>query len=66
MFLAIRMVLYAAFAMLAGQGFEFYDAETQTVTIHVDDLAQILAGAGGYFATFLLSFRDKVRGPRKS
>lgn len=66
MFLAIRMALYAAFAMLAGQGFEFYNPETQTITIHVDDLAQVVLGAGGYVGTFLLSFRDKVRGPKKS
>lgn len=62
MFLAIRMCLYLAFGMLAGQGVEFYDPETQVITIHVDDLAQLIAGLFGWGGTFALSRWAKVKG----
>lgn len=60
--LTIRMVLYAFFAMLAGQGFEFYDPETGVITIHIDDLATLIMGGIGYLGTFAWSRVAKVRG----
>lgn len=62
MFLAIRMALYLLFGTLAGQGVEFYDPETQTITISIDDLAMLLSGLGGYAGTFLSSRWAKAKG----
>lgn len=70
MFLALRMVLYLVFGALAGQGVEFltFDPDTGTVqiTFQIDNLASILVGGGGFGLTFLSSFMDRVRGPRKA
>jgi len=62
MMLFIRMVLYALSAGLAGYGVGTYDATAGTLTLHLDQLAEIIAGAGAFLATFAASRIAKARG----
>jgi hypothetical protein len=61
MFLFIRMVLYAAFAGLAGIGVGSLDASGD-FTVNVDDIATLLVGVVGYLVTFASSRWAKARG----
>lgn len=60
--LILRMVLYFAAAGAAGAGIASYDETAQTLTMNLDDLAVIIAGVGGYIATFWSSRVAKRKG----
>ena len=62
MSLYIRMALYAICAGLAGYGFASFDPAAGTVTIQVDEVAKMIAGAAGFIATFLASRIAKSKG----
>lgn len=64
MMLFIRMVLYAVFAALAGQGVLLFDDAAGTVTFRVEDLALLIGGAAGYVLTFIGSRIAKAKGGR--
>lgn len=60
--LYLRMALYAASGVLAGQGLVIFDAAAGTISIRLEDLATFLWGAGGFVATFAASRLAKARG----
>lgn len=63
MFLTIRMMLYFIFAALSGAGIGIsFDQTTGVVSVSVDALATVLAGIGGFVATFAASRLAKARG----
>lgn len=62
MMLFIRMALYALSAGLAGYGIGTYDAGAGTLTFQIDQLAEVIAGAGAFLATFAASRIAKARG----
>lgn len=63
MFLTIRMILYFAFAALAGMGIGIgFDESTGMASVHIDTLANVLVGIGAYLATFAASRLAKARG----
>lgn len=59
--LAIRMILYAVFAGLAGVGLGDLDAEG-VYSVRVEDLAEIIIGAIGFLGTFWASRVAKRNG----
>ncbi len=62
MMLFVRMALYALSAGLAGYGIGTYDAGAGTLTLQIDQLAEVIAGAGVFLATFAASRIAKARG----
>ena len=62
MSLYIRMGLYLAFGVLAGQGLVIFDASTGTVSFQIDDVLVIGTALAGYFGTFLASRAAKAKG----
>ncbi|MCA0856168.1 hypothetical protein [Phaeobacter italicus] len=62
MTLYIRMFLYLAAGVLAGQGLAIFDAEAGTVTFKIDSLAQALTGLATFIGTFAASRIAKRRG----
>lgn len=62
MFLYIRMALYFAFSWMAGLGYGEMDQAGGTFTISLDQSAQVLAGIGGFVATFIASRIAAARG----
>lgn len=55
MFLAIRMVLYFIFPLLASQGLAVWDEEGGSLTFHIDNLTTALVGLLGFVGTFVAS-----------
>ena len=64
--LYVRMALYFLSAGAAGAGIASFDAEANTLTFNLDDLAVILGGFGTFVATFLSSRVAKKNGWRLS
>jgi len=62
MALAIRMILYAVSAFIAGMGWASFDEGAGTLTVNLDDFATIIAGAVTFAGTFLWSRFAKARG----
>ena len=63
MFLVVRMILYAAFAMLSGTGIGLYfDPGTGMVSMSVYAMSHLIVGAVGFFGTFWASRIAKRRG----
>lgn len=61
MTLYIRMALYALSMLFAGQGLAIFDAEANTLTFRLDDVAVALGGVGVFVATFVASRFATVR-----
>lgn len=62
MMLLVRMVLYALSAGLAGYGIGTYDAGAGVYSVSLDQLSEVIAGAGAFIATFVASRIAKRRG----
>ncbi len=62
MMLFVRMALYALSAGMAGYGIGTYDAGAGTLTFQIDQLAEVIAGAVAFIATFAASRIAKRRG----
>ena len=62
MALVIRMILYFLFPLIAGQGIGVFDPKSGTLTIQIDSVVPILAGAVGFVVTFVVGRWAKVRG----
>ena len=62
MALAIRMILYAVSAFIAGMGWASFDEGAGTLTVNLDDIATIAAGAVTFAGTFIASRWAKARG----
>lgn len=62
MMLYIRMGLYLAAGILAGQGIAVFNPEAGTVTFQIDELATALAGLATFAGTFAASRIAKARG----
>lgn len=62
MALAIRMILYAASAFIAGLGWASFDETAGTLTVNIDDLAVIFGSAVTFVGTFIASRLAKARG----
>lgn len=62
MMLFVRMALYALSAGMAGYGIGTYDQGAGTFTLQLDQLAEVIAGAGAFVATFIASRIAKARG----
>ncbi|UWR36134.1 hypothetical protein [Sulfitobacter sp. W074] len=62
MALAIRMILYAASAFIAGLGWASFDEAAGTITVNIDDIVTIIAGALTFAGTFIASRLAKARG----
>lgn len=60
--LYIRMFLYLAAGVLAGQGIAVFDAEAGTITFQIEQVATALAGLAAFAGTFLTSRIAKARG----
>ena len=60
--LAVRMVLYFAFAWLAGEGIGVYDEAAGTFTIHIESATAAIVGLLGYAGTYAASRWAKARG----
>lgn len=60
--LALRMALYAFFAMLAKEGFVIFDPEAGTVTIQIEHIGMVVSGVTGYLGTFAVGRWAKARG----
>lgn len=60
--LAIRMILYLAAGILAGQGLAVFDPDAGTLTFDIDSLAQLLGGLVTFVGTFVASRVAKARG----
>lgn len=61
MMLYVRMALYAICAGMAGYGLATFDPQAGTLTIDLEQLAQIVGGAAGFVATFIASRFAKNR-----
>lgn len=55
MFLAIRMVLYFLFPLVASQGLAVWDEEAGTLTFHIESLVPAIVGFLGFIGTFIAS-----------
>ncbi|WP_109464417.1 hypothetical protein [Albibacillus kandeliae] len=62
--LYIRMFLYLAAGVLAGQGLAVFDPEAGTVTFHLESVATLLGGVAAFAGTFAASRFAKARGGR--
>lgn len=62
MALAIRMILYFVFPMIAAQGLAVYDETAGTITFQIDNLVTVLLGLGGFLGTFAASRIAKAKG----
>lgn len=62
MMLIVRMMLYALSAGLAGYGIGTYDTAAGTLTLQLDQLAEVIAGAAAFVGTFWVSRIAKRRG----
>ena len=62
MALAIRMILYAASAFIAGLGWASFDETAGTITVNIDDIVTIIAGALTFAGTFVASRFAKAKG----
>jgi hypothetical protein len=62
MALVIRMILYFLFPLIAGQGIGVFDPESGTLTVQIDSVVPILAGAVGFVVTFVVGRWAKLRG----
>lgn len=62
MALAVRMVLYFIFPVLASQGFVVFDQATGTVTFKIEDVVMLATGLAGFVATFGWSRIAKRKG----
>lgn len=62
MSLAIRMILYALSAFIAGMGWASFDEGAGTLTVNLDDLVTVIAGALTFAGTFIASRIAKARG----
>lgn len=62
MMLLVRMVLYALSAGLAGYGIGTYDAGAGVYSVSLDQLSEVITGAGAFVATFAASRIAKRRG----
>ncbi len=62
MVLYIRMILYFLFPLVAGQGHGVFDPEAGTLTIQINSVAPVVAGAVGFLGTFAAGRWAKVRG----
>lgn len=60
--LAIRMILYAASAFIAGLGWASFDDTAGTLTVNIDDLATIVGGVLTFVGTFFASRWAKAKG----
>lgn len=60
--LLIRMVLYFASALIAGQGVAVFDADAGTLTFNLESTAVFLGGAATFVVTFIAGRWAKVRG----
>lgn len=60
--LAIRMLIYAASAGLAGYGFGVHDAAAGTLTIDLNQTAAIVGGVVAFAGTFVSSRIAKRNG----
>ena len=60
--LFIRMVLYLAFAGLAGAGIGSFENATGDYSVNADDLVTVIVGLAGYAGTFIASRFAKARG----
>ena len=60
--LFIRMMLYAIFSNLAGEGIVLFDHQTGTVTFQIDDLILFGGGVFGFVSTFVAGRRAKAKG----
>lgn len=55
MMLAVRMMLYFIFPLLASQGLAVWDEEAGTLTFTVENLTVALMGILGFIGTFVTS-----------
>lgn len=55
MLLAVRMVLYFLFPLVASQGLAVWDEEAGTLTLHVENLTAAIVGLLGFIGTFIAS-----------
>lgn len=62
MMLLIRMALYALSAGLAGYGIGTYDTDAGTLTLQLDQMAEVITGAATFVGTFWVSRMAKRRG----
>lgn len=60
--LALRMVLYAFFAMLANEGLIIFDPDAGTITIQIAHIELLATGVAGYLGTFAAGRWAKARG----